>query len=77
MVGSLHHFVESCTVFENWPVWGDEVLLRWLLNQTPRIALAEIEVPSTALSSAVLGFINKHVAGRWHHQALWTQADLP
>ena len=41
-----------------WPAWGDEVLLHWLLRQTPNIGFAEVQD-----SSEQSRFLEKHVAG--------------
>jgi hypothetical protein len=56
---SFYHIVQLCTIFKRWPTWGDAVLLQWLTNQTPRIAFAEVQVPSQEFE-----FLTKHAAGK-------------
>jgi hypothetical protein len=56
--GSLYQIVQMCPIFGSWPAWGDEVLLQWLLRQTPNIRFAEVQVISEESK-----FLDDHTAG--------------
>jgi hypothetical protein len=56
--GSLYQIVQMCPIFGSWPAWGDEVLLQWLLRQTPNIKFAEVQAISEESK-----FLDDHTAG--------------
>lgn len=58
--GSIHHFVSACTIFgDEWPAWGNAVLLEWMGRRSLSNVLAEVDPRSEEHQ-----FVCRHIAGK-------------
>lgn len=58
--GSIHHLVSACTVFgDEWPSWGNAVLLEWMGRRSLSNVLAEVDPKSEEHR-----FVCRHIVGK-------------